>query len=172
MSVLGFYSHRGPLGFLSNFYASPFTFTLPDYTKIHAGDLVCVAHSEQAIMLTKAALFGDELRFKAILREHRPAVCKKLGRQVSGFDHQVWSKQLLSMAKFILLAKFSSDPDLASNLLATKKHILAEASPYDQIWGIGLAATDPRVQDQTKWRGQNVLGQALMAVRTQLSSTV
>jgi ribA/ribD-fused uncharacterized protein len=170
MPVLGFYSHKGPLGFLSNFYPTPFTFALPTNAKIHGGDLVCVSHSEQAIMLTKAALFGDERRFKAILSERRPAVCKRLGRQVCNFNDAIWSAQLLPMAIHILLAKFSSTSDLANKLTATAPAVLAEASPYDQIWGIGLSTSDPRVQDPSQWRGKNILGQALTVVRSKLSS--
>lgn len=48
--------------------------------------------------------------------------------------------------------------------------ILVEASPYDKIWGIGLAVTDPRAADQDKWQGQNLLGKALMRVRDTLRS--
>ena len=45
---------------------------------------------------------------------------------------------------------------------------LAEASPYDGIWGIRLAASSPEAQDPMKWRGQNLLGFALMEVRDEL----
>ena len=43
-----------------------------------------------------------------------------------------------------------------------------EASPYDTIWGIGLAAEDPRAKDPSQWRGQNLLGFALMEVRDEI----
>ena len=43
--------------------------------------------------------------------------------------------------------------------------ILVEASPYDNVWGIGLHATDPRAKDMQRWRGQNKLGFLLMVVR-------
>ena len=42
------------------------------------------------------------------------------------------------------------------------------ASPYDAIWGIRLAASSPEAQDPMKWRGQNLLGFALMEVRDEL----
>ncbi|MEY2863728.1 MAG: hypothetical protein RLY58_1435, partial [Pseudomonadota bacterium] len=48
--------------------------------------------------------------------------------------------------------------------------VLVEASPVDQIWGIGLAADDPRAANPAQWRGLNLLGFALMHVREQLSS--
>ncbi len=44
-----------------------------------------------------------------------------------------------------------------------------EASPRDPIWGIGLTAGDPRAADPLRWRGQNLLGLALMRARAQLA---
>ena len=46
--------------------------------------------------------------------------------------------------------------------------VLVEASPVDRIWGIGLAADDPRARDPSIWLGLNLLGFALMKVRAQL----
>ena len=43
-----------------------------------------------------------------------------------------------------------------------------EASPMDTIWGIGLAQDNSQANDPTKWRGDNLLGFALMVVRDQL----
>jgi ribA/ribD-fused uncharacterized protein len=46
--------------------------------------------------------------------------------------------------------------------------ILVEASPVDAIWGIGLAADDPKVMQPELWPGENLLGFALMVVRERL----
>lgn len=43
----------------------------------------------------------------------------------------------------VLKAKFQR-ADLRKILLATKDRILVEASPYDRIWGVGLAVEDTR----------------------------
>jgi len=53
-------------------------------------------------------------------------------------------------------------------LLATGNTILAEASPYDCKWGIGLSADDPRARNPAEWRGGNLLGEVLMEVREEL----
>jgi ribA/ribD-fused uncharacterized protein len=53
-------------------------------------------------------------------------------------------------------------------LLNTGHRVLVEASPLDRIWGIGLAATDPRAEDPSAWRGLNLLGFALMDARERL----
>lgn len=47
--------------------------------------------------------------------------------------------------------------------------MLVEASPYDRIWGIGLQAMDERAKHPNTWEGQNLLGFALMDVRTALT---
>ena len=64
--------------------------------------------------------------------------------------------------------KFSQNPGLREFLLSTGDSILVEASPYDSIWGIRLSADSPEAQDPMKWRGQNLLGFALMEVRDEL----
>nr|WP_272954892.1 NADAR domain-containing protein [Kribbella shirazensis] len=48
---------------------------------------------------------------------------------------------------------------------------MVEASPLDRVWGIGLAADDPRAVDPTARRGLNLLGFALMEARDRLSGT-
>ena len=55
-------------------------------------------------------------------------------------------------------------------LLATGDAIIAECSPNDRIWGIGLALDDPRHQDVAQWQGESILGRALMRVRDTLRS--
>ena len=61
--------------------------------------------------------------------------------------------------------KFSQDPKLKNFLLQTGDKILTEASPYDGVWGIKMSESDENVQDPLRWRGQNLLGFALMEVR-------
>lgn len=43
-----------------------------------------------------------------------------------------------------------------------------EVSPCDNIWGIALLADDTYALDMNKWKGENLLGFALMAVRDEL----
>lgn len=66
------------------------------------------------------------------------------------------------------VAKFSQNPDLKEFLLGTGDAVIVEASPYDKIWGIGLKANDERARNPETWRGENLLGFALMDVREEL----
>ena len=50
-------------------------------------------------------------------------------------------------------------------LFQTGDRRLAEASPHDTLWGIGLSARDPRASSPDSWCGQTLLGQALENAR-------
>ena len=43
-----------------------------------------------------------------------------------------------------------------------------EASPCDSVWGIKMSESNQDAQNPLKWRGQNLLGFALMEVRDAL----
>jgi len=43
-------------------------------------------------------------------------------------------------------------------MLVQARRPLVEASPYDQIWGIGLSADDPLVRRRETWRGDELAG--------------
>ncbi len=68
------------------------------------------------------------------------------------------------------VGKFTAHPPMRDFLLGTGGKVLVEASPIDRVWGIGLAATDRRAATPSTWRGLNLLGFALMAVRERLRS--
>lgn len=67
-----------------------------------------------------------------------------------------------------LEAKFA-DPELRQILLGTGDRIIVEASPYDRIWGVGLSENDDDLY-AGNWKGQNLLGKALMEVREKLKN--
>ena len=50
--------------------------------------------------------------------------------------------------------------------MPVRRRLIVEASPMDQVWGIGLRATDARARDPRQWRGLNLLGFALMEARS------
>lgn len=69
------------------------------------------------------------------------------------------------------MATFGQNPDLRDFLrdflLDTGDRLIVEASPVDQVWGIGLRATHARARDPRQCRGLNLLGFALMEARKQ-----
>jgi ribA/ribD-fused uncharacterized protein len=67
------------------------------------------------------------------------------------------------------VAKFGQNEELGAFLRGTGARVLVEASPRDQVWGIGLGASNPAARDPSRWRGRNLLGFALMAARKELS---
>lgn len=125
---------------------------------------------EQFMMFCKAKLFGDEEIAKQIMQATHPRDHKSLGRKVSGYDEDIWKARRESIVASGCYAKFSQNEDLKKLLLSTKDTILVEASRYDRIWGVGLSENDPRIQDPTKWKGLNLLGNALMRTRSRIAS--
>ena len=69
------------------------------------------------------------------------------------------------------MAKFTQNRDLIIKLMDTGDAVLAEASPFDRTWGIGLSADDERAVNRKKWKGQNLLGETLMKIREQLKES-
>ena len=94
-----------------------------------------------------------------------PATIKRLGRNVRPFDATAWETAVYDHVRRINIAKFSQNDDLRARLLATGGRFLAEASPNDTTWGIGLDAATAAVTAPSKWPGANLLGVALMEVR-------
>ena len=49
-------------------------------------------------------------------------------------------------------------------LLDKSRKLLAEANPFDLVWGIELRVDDPDAHDPRLWREHNLLGQDLSTV--------
>ena len=114
-------------------------------------------------------MFNDRDAERRILQAKHPGEAKQIGREITGFDEARW----LSHRFDIVVkggTKFTQNVALGKFLLDTQDRVLVEASPVDRIWGIGLAADDVAAQNPCQWRGLNLLGFALMAVRAALQS--
>ncbi len=124
--------------------------------------------AEQYMMYGKATLFGDAEVAAQILEATAPRQHKALGRKVRNFEDAVWKARREQIVGDGSRAKFTQNPELRQALLDTAGTVLVEASPFDRIWGIGLAATDRRADDPSQWRGHNLLGKILTRLRDEL----
>ena len=121
--------------------------------------------AEQYMMAQKAWLFKDIEIFGKILDATDPKEIKALGRKVKNFDPKIWNQQKFEIVVKGNLGKFGENPELREFLLSIGNKILVEASPYDKIWGIGMKEGTPGIANPTNWKGENLLGFALMEVR-------
>jgi len=131
-------------------------------------DDVHYASAEHYMMAEKARLFRDDNALERILTASSPSDAKTAGREVTNFVASTWDSRCFDIVVRGNVAKFSQSEALREYLLGTGDQVLVEASPVDRVWGIGLAADDPRAQIPSRWRGQNLLGFALMRVRVLL----
>ena len=141
----------------SQFYQSHFLIDGVDYN--------CC---EQYMMHQKAVIFKDEDMAQNILRETKPKKMKQFGRKVRNFDDEVWKVKSREVVEEGNYAKFTQNEELKEFLLSTGNDLIAEASPFDKRWGIGLGKKDKRALDPKQWKGKNWLGVALMNVRAKI----
>ena len=157
MSLILFFGNKDPqYGLLSNFAQCPFISTAgPVYT------------SEQLFMMFKAQHFGDKEAFEELKTVTEPKTAKAIGRRVKRFSDAEWDRVRYQYMCKALMEKFSCNSAARAVLMSTNNALLAEASPFDTIWGIGYGKSNP-LASTGPWRGQNLLGKALMVVREQL----
>lgn len=157
MNVVCFHNPDEENGYLSNWYASPFTVGETSFLTM-----------EQYMMYQKAVCFKDREIAERILDREDAARIKELGRLVRGYNENYWNGVRQIVVYRGLCAKFLQNEKLKENLKGTGDALLAECAVKDRIWGIGLSLKDPDRLDPAKWRGQNLLGYALMMVREKL----
>ena len=157
MKVICFHNPNEENGYLSNWYPSVFSVDGIKYTSM-----------EQYMMYQKALCFNDKDVAKQILATDDVGKIKDLGRLVQNYNDHQWNGVRQIVVYEGLLAKFSQNPELLKKLGETGNAMLAECAVNDRIWGIGLSMTDPDRMDRKKWKGQGLLGYALMKVRDKL----
>ena len=155
--VIGFHNPEEEYGYLSNWYLSDFVINGIKYTSM-----------EQYMMYQKAVVFGDHKIAEQIMSISDVARIKALGRNVSKYKDSIWNGMRQILIYKGLVEKFRQNDELREALLGTGDSILAECAVQDKIWGIGLSMTDPNRGTIDQWKGQNLLGYALMLVRDEL----
>ena len=158
MNIICFHNPDEENGYLSNWYLSQFSV-----------DEITFSSMEQYMMYKKAVCFQDYDTADRILETEDVSQIKKLGRKVSNYDENSWNGVRQIAVYRGLLEKFGQNDELKKLLLETGDSVLAECAVKDRIWGIGLSMTDPDRLDRVCWKGQNLLGYALMMVRETLA---
>lgn len=156
----------------SNFHPAYFEYDINTDLNIRSVNVVRFSSSEQYFMYKKAIHFRDLESVRKITESgHKPYHYKLLGRKVTGYDDSEWAKVRYQYMLEALRLKYGNNQDLRDILLNTGDAVLVEASPFDKVWGIGLAKHDKYGnvehdwKNPLKWRGENLLGFALMQVR-------
>jgi hypothetical protein len=119
-------------------------------------------------MWEKAITFEDQAIADEILITKLPYEAKKLGRKIAAFDAAKWTEVCYKIMLDVNRPKWTDNDRLADLLLATGERVIVEASPYDKVWGIGMKQDDEGVDDESNWKGQNLLGKVLMDLRAEL----
>lgn len=125
---------------------------------------------EQWMMACKALLMDDVESFKFIMNEPHPAEQKARGRQILNWDEDLYKKYRLLIVKNGNYEKFTYNKELQEWMIQNfhPHTVFVEASPQDKVWGIGLTASDPDAKHISRWKGLNLLGEALQYTRKKI----
>ena len=151
----GMYSDFHPL---SNYYRSQFIFQNRKYASI-----------EQAYQHQKALLFDDQNTAAEIMDTRDPSAAKRLSFKIKRFKEQVWNGKRYGIMLELTKRKFTQNPNLATELLATGTKNIAESGKH-RFFAVGLPITHKDILNEGVWTGESKLGAILMVVRDELNS--
>lgn len=120
------------------------------------------------MMWQKARLMGDFEKADKILSAQTPRRAKEYGAEVKPYDGKLWDSVREQLVYYGVREKFLANNLERNLLLSTGSALLAEASPYDKVWGVGMTADDPRFTNPAKWEGENLLGRGCMRARADI----
>src|SRR4051794_37718889 len=127
--VIYFWRPTESYGCLSNWSAHPIT--------TENGETFPTA--EHYFMYEKAMTMGDRATAKRIQRAKTPVEAKRLGRSIRPWNESKWNRVKEAIMCKALTLKVQQYPDIKKVLQDTGDALLAEASPFDRIWGIGCS---------------------------------
>lgn len=86
---------------------------------------------------------------------------KRIDRGACNFDNAICESVREDAVLAGSFTKFSQNPATKQYLLSIGTKLLAEASPFDPMWGIGLRSDDPEAGTPRLWPGKISLGKKL-----------
>ena len=99
----------------SNFYKhEPITFKVPDFCwsfemeQSGKPQVVEVEYSGKSIMLCKAALMKDHVRYQEIIESNKQKITNSLGKKVCPFNQITWDNNVCAIALEVIKQKFTS----------------------------------------------------------------
>jgi ribA/ribD-fused uncharacterized protein len=125
--------------------------------------------TEQFMMYHKAMLFFDIESAKKIMTTTDVRKIKAFGREVKFFNSKVWDYYKAEIVYTGNKAKFTQNGVFKEMLISTNGKTIVEASPNDNIWGIGLSKDDILSSKRNTWKGHNLLGEILTLLRIELN---
>jgi hypothetical protein len=148
----------GPLG---NWYFSPLKY---DFDEEGVQSFIS---SEHMFMYWKAIYFRDFDTADRILDCGNSKEAKRLGREVKGFNGALWDKAKRNIMEDTLIAKYYQCEDFRNevNNPEYEGKTFVEANPNDTVWSCGLSMDNPGIEDETNWRGENLLGEIITHIR-------
>lgn len=157
--VTGGLAFRGERSVFSNFFTKPFSVDGYRYISV-----------EQYFQYSKAVYFGESNLARKIIMTSNPNQIQnfgdRAGERVSGEEFEEWLEHSKEILHTGIYAKFSQNPSLKTDLLATGDYLLFEATTnYHYACGINLVSN--KWADQS-WDGQNLTGRALVEVRDRI----
>jgi hypothetical protein len=147
-----FYKPYNNDGYLNNLFHAPFTVDGKNFINV-----------EQYFVWKKVMLFDPELEH-LILSTKDPKEMQKIAVSVKNYKDAEWLAKRYDIMKEGLYHKFSQNPTLQNKLMWTGNSGIVNADPKDLIWGIGITAVEALMN--VPWRGENLLGEALIEVRS------
>ena len=122
---------------------------------------------EQMLLYIKALAFGDNDTMSRIYDSETQKDARYYGRRVSGFDSSAWGIAVVHAVRFIVGKLMDQDEKFLKTVMSEdfKGKLFVYCNPRDRVLGNGLPVGADDADDQAKWHGRNILGQALTESR-------
>jgi ribA/ribD-fused uncharacterized protein len=124
--------------------------------------------AKHAILGELAKEFDDNAMFDRIQSIEDPNALTFTFEDYTDVTEEAWDSKRGVLIQEIIREKFKQNPELAEQLVQTKRARLGADILGDLLFGIGLSIENPLASDYKKWTGQNLLGLALEDIRSEL----
>lgn len=127
--------------------------------------------AHQAIYAEIAKSFNDQENLQKIMIAESPDSIDYKVEDVPGepeVNETKWNDLTKQLLYDVNIAKFNQFPELAARLLETKDSMIGAYLPNDNLIGIGISLDNIQSKNPVNWTGQNLLGKALMDIRSKI----